>query len=162
MFFRGTSISTKLSSANFPLPLCAGEARYSCQHTIELIRWIIWSPPWFCLCPFFCILSGQKLWALWKAAMWHLAACALSEGQRGPGAHLMEMQKLYNIQRDFFSQSAYHQGDVSGFAHSHDAPAHQPLAKPQKNKVSMNKNIFPWMKESRHSNQKHGRRITGL
>lgn len=33
----------------FPLPLSPGEPCYSCQDTIELIRWIIRSPPWFCL-----------------------------------------------------------------------------------------------------------------
>lgn len=36
---------------------------YSCQHTIELIRWIMWSPPWFCLRLSFSvpwIHSGQK------------------------------------------------------------------------------------------------------
>lgn len=33
---------------------------------------------------FFWILSGQKPRALWKPAMWHLAASAQSEGQRGP------------------------------------------------------------------------------
>lgn len=60
---------------------------YSCQHTIELIRWIMWSPPWFCLRLSFSvpwIHSGQKPRALWKPAMWHLAASAPSEGQRGP------------------------------------------------------------------------------
>ncbi|XP_076007871.1 homeobox protein Hox-B3-like [Genypterus blacodes] len=71
------------------------------------------------------------------------------------------MQKTtYNIQRDldFHSQSAYHQAahrPASGFVYS------QPLqSKTPKSKVSMSKNVFPWMKESRHSNQKHGRRIT--
>ncbi len=44
----------------------------------------MWSPPWFCLRLFFWILSGQKPRALWKPAMWHLAASAPSEGQRGP------------------------------------------------------------------------------
>ena len=61
--------------------------RYSCQRTIELIRWIMWSPPWFCLRLSFSvpwIHSGQKPRALWKPAMWHLAASAPSEGQRGP------------------------------------------------------------------------------
>lgn len=33
---------------------------------------------------FLWILSGQKPRALWKPAMWHLAASAPSEGQRGP------------------------------------------------------------------------------
>ncbi|XP_028285962.1 homeobox protein Hox-D3-like isoform X2 [Parambassis ranga] len=65
--------------------------------------------------------------------------------------------------------------DVSGFGCTHhQAPTHQQLAqvpetferafprksKQQNHKFTMNKKIFPWMKESRHSNQKADRRIT--
>ncbi|XP_071319197.1 homeobox protein Hox-B3-like [Trachinotus anak] len=97
----------------------------------------------------------------------------------------MEMQKsnaAFSIQQqqqqhDFFSESVH---DVSGFGlhphhphHHHEAAAHQQLAqvetlertcprrsKQQIPKFSMSKKIFPWMKESRHSNQKHGRRTS--
>lgn len=71
---------------NFPLPLCPGEAGYSCQRTIELIRWIMRSPPWFLSISLplsFWNLSGQKPGALWKPAMWHLAASAPSRGSKG-------------------------------------------------------------------------------
>ncbi|KAF7664968.1 hypothetical protein LDENG_00158910 [Lucifuga dentata] len=71
------------------------------------------------------------------------------------------MQKTtHNIQHDFLSESLDDRGDVSGFAYSHEAPT-QHLAKRQKPKFSVNKSIFPWMKESRHSNQNSGRRISG-
>lgn len=93
--------------------------------------------------------------------------------KRGPGAHFMEMQKTgatRNIQQhDFFSQSL---GDVSGFGCTHHAAAHQQAetfertfprrSKQQNHKAPMSKKMFPWMKESRHSDQRHGRRIAGL
>lgn len=59
----------------------------------------MWSPPWFCLSfsLFFLffpwILSGQKLRALWKPAMWHLAASAPSEGQKGGGGAAWKCRK---------------------------------------------------------------------
>ncbi|KAM9336958.1 homeobox protein Hox-D3-like [Symphorus nematophorus] len=98
------------------------------------------------------------------------------------GAQFMEMQKsnaAHNIQPQqqrqqqqhglFFSGSL---DDVSAFqAAAHHQ--HQQLAqvetferafprrsKQQNAKFPMSKKIFPWMKESRHSEQKHGRRIT--
>lgn len=84
----------------------------------------------------------------------------------------MEMQKTratQNIQQhhDFFSESLE---DVSGFGCAHQAAAQAeafertfPRRSKQLNpKSHMSKKIFPWMKESRHSNQKHGRRIAGL
>lgn len=85
----------------------------------------------------------------------------------------MEMQKTgatRNIQQhDFFSQSL---GDVSGFGCTHHAAAHQQAetfertfprrSKQQNHKAPMSKKMFPWMKESRHSDQRHGRRIAGL
>lgn len=93
----------------------------------------------------------------------------------GPGAHFMEMQKTratQNIQQhhhhhDFFSESLE---DVSGFGCTHQAAAQAEAfertfprrSKQQNPKFPMSKKIFPWMKESRHSNQKHGRRIAGL
>ncbi|XP_049915720.1 homeobox protein Hox-B3-like [Epinephelus moara] len=81
----------------------------------------------------------------------------------------MEMQRTsatQNIQHhDFFFGESLE--DVSGFG---CAAAHQQLAqvetfdrrrsKQQQNpKFPLSKKIFPWMKESRPSNQKHGRRI---
>lgn len=140
------------------------------------------SPPWFCLSfsLFFpWILSGQKLRALWKPAMWHLAASAPSEGQKG-GADGMEMQKnstAHNLQQQqqqphFPSQPL---GDVTGFSYTRQTAAHPQLAqagtperasplrsKQQNAKGSANKKIFPWMKESRHSDEKSARRIAGL
>ncbi|XP_039990552.1 homeobox protein Hox-B3-like [Xiphias gladius] len=82
----------------------------------------------------------------------------------------MEMQKTgaaldTRHHRDFYSGSLR---DVSGFGCTHPAAAHQRLApeetfprrsKQQNPKFAMSRKIFPWMKESRHSNQKHGRRI---
>ncbi|XP_044036028.1 homeobox protein Hox-A3-like [Siniperca chuatsi] len=76
----------------------------------------------------------------------------------------MEMQKTsaaQNIQHhDFFSGSSE---DVSGFACARQAAAQAesfPRRPKQQNpKFPMSKKIFPWMKESRHSDQKHGRRI---
>ncbi|XP_023262604.1 homeobox protein Hox-B3 [Seriola lalandi dorsalis] len=99
----------------------------------------------------------------------------------------MEMQKsnaAHNIQHhqhhDFFGESVH---DVSGFLHqqqhhhhhNHEAAAEQQLAqvetlertcqrrsKQQNPKFSMSKKIFPWMKECRHSHQKHGRRVSDI
>uniref|UniRef100_A0A3Q3RUA4 Homeobox B3 n=1 Tax=Mastacembelus armatus TaxID=205130 RepID=A0A3Q3RUA4_9TELE len=72
---------------------------------------------------------------------------------------------------DFFRESLE---DVSGIGCTHQAAAHQQLAQvdtfefplrpkqQQKPRFAMSKKIFPWMKESRHSNQKHDRRVAGL
>ncbi|XP_075313484.1 homeobox protein Hox-B3a-like [Odontesthes bonariensis] len=70
--------------------------------------------------------------------------------------------------RDFFSESL---DGVSGFGCSPQAPTHQQgvetfertfprRSKPQSTKFPMSRNIFPWMKDSRHSNQKPSRKIT--
>ncbi|XP_040885489.1 homeobox protein Hox-A3-like [Toxotes jaculatrix] len=84
----------------------------------------------------------------------------------------MEMQKTsaaHSIQHhhhDFYSESLH---DASVFGCAHSAAAHQQLAQmetfPRRSKqlnpkFTTSKKIFPWMKESRHSNQKHGRRIS--
>ncbi|XP_031171268.1 homeobox protein Hox-D3a isoform X1 [Sander lucioperca] len=119
---------------------------------------------------FFCVLSGQKLQGsletchdIWLPAL----------RQKVKGAHLMEMQKTsvtQNTQKhhDFFFNESLVE-DVSGFG---CAAAHQQLAqvetfertfprrsKQQNPKFPVSKKIFPWMKESRHSNQKPGMRI---
>ncbi|XP_051274232.1 homeobox protein Hox-B3-like isoform X2 [Dicentrarchus labrax] len=87
----------------------------------------------------------------------------------------MEMQKAsatHNAQQhhDFFSGSL---DGVGAFGCTRQAAAHQQLAqvatfertfprrsKQQNPKFPMSKKIFPWMKESRPSEQKHGRRVT--
>ncbi|XP_071754601.2 homeobox protein Hox-B3a-like [Centroberyx gerrardi] len=98
----------------------------------------------------------------------------------------MQKTTYGNIHRDFLSEFEEDQEDVSGFAYTHQAAAHQPLAqvegnkqkmfdctlqpfanksqlprrpKQQNPKFSVTKKIFPWMKESRHLNQKHDKRI---
>lgn len=97
---------------------------------------------------------------------------ALRQKVKGaPGAQLMEMQKTgttHNIQH-FLSESLQHHEDVSGYEYTHPAAAHQvetlqlPRRSKQQNaKFTISKKIFPWMKESRHANQKPGRRIAGL
>ncbi|KAM7381194.1 hypothetical protein PAMA_012171 [Pampus argenteus] len=78
------------------------------------------------------------------------------------------MQKTgttHNIQH-FFSDSLQHRGDVGGFGCTNPAAAHQvetlqlPRRSKQQNaKFTMSRKIFPWMKESRHTSQKAGRRI---
>ncbi|XP_022050249.1 homeobox protein Hox-B3a [Acanthochromis polyacanthus] len=89
----------------------------------------------------------------------------------------MEMQKssnnnsIHHHDDSFFSESL---DGVSAFgcAHHHQTLTHQQLAqvetfertfprrsKQQNPKSSMSKKIFPWMKESRQSNQKPGRRM---
>ncbi|XP_042364279.1 homeobox protein Hox-A3-like [Plectropomus leopardus] len=86
----------------------------------------------------------------------------------------MEMQKTsaqtqnlqqHHYQHDFFFGDSL--DDVSGFACA-AAAQQQPLAQmetfdrrrsKQQQQFPPSKKIFPWMKESRHSNQKHGRRI---
>nr|XP_020460389.1 homeobox protein Hox-B3 [Monopterus albus]XP_020460390.1 homeobox protein Hox-B3 [Monopterus albus] len=84
----------------------------------------------------------------------------------------MEMQKsnaAHSIQhQDFFSDSLQ---DACGFGSIHQAAANQQLAPaemfefPRRSKQQqspqfpMSKKIFPWMTESRHNNQKHGRRV---
>ncbi|XP_074519854.1 homeobox protein Hox-B3-like [Halichoeres trimaculatus] len=78
----------------------------------------------------------------------------------------MEMQRTgENLQHirhhDFFSEAL---GDVSGFGSSHQAAAdtfeRSFPRRARQQKFPMSKKIFPWMKESRHSEQKAGRRIT--
>ncbi|XP_029977722.1 homeobox protein Hox-A3-like [Sphaeramia orbicularis] len=74
----------------------------------------------------------------------------------------MEMQRAtHNIhQNDFFSKSLE---DGSGFAHQEptqreafEGSLQLPRRSKQQNpKFTMSKKIFPWMKESRHSNEKH-------
>lgn len=137
----------------------------------------MWSPPWFCL--FFLPGSSQArspgLSGNLPCDIWLPALCQKVKG--GPGAHFMEMQKAtatHNIQQhhDFFSGSL---DGVGAFGCTRQAAAHQQLAqvetfertfprrsKQQNPKFPMSKKIFPWMKESRHSEQKHGRRIAGL
>ncbi|TNN03321.1 hypothetical protein fugu_000350 [Takifugu bimaculatus] len=98
--------------------------------------------------------------------------------QGGPGAHFMEMQKnssahdLQPQQQHFFSQPS---ADVTGFscctrqaaAHAHLAQACTPerapprRSKQQNSKAPANRKIFPWMKESRHSDEKSSSRIAG-
>lgn len=113
-------------------------------------------------------LSGNLPCDIWLPAVRHKV-------KRGPGAHFMEMQKssaTHNIQQQQFLGQAL--GDVSGFDCTHQAAAHQQLAqaetfeltfpqrsKEQKHKAPMNKKMFPWMKESRQAEQKHGRRSAG-
>lgn len=81
----------------------------------------------------------------------------------GSGAHLMEMQNSSS------ARSIQHDG--SRFGCSHQAHALQQMAQgdaaefPRRSKqlkLNTSKKIFPWMKKSRHSNQKHSRRLTGL
>ncbi|XP_069015897.1 homeobox protein Hox-B3a-like [Embiotoca jacksoni] len=90
------------------------------------------------------------------------------------------MQKSGNIHHhhhhhhhhhDFFTESL--DGVSGGFGCAHQAQTHQQLArevdtfervfprrsKQQNPKCTMSKKIFPWMKESRHSNQKPGKRV---
>nr|XP_046233173.1 homeobox protein Hox-D3-like isoform X2 [Scatophagus argus] len=87
----------------------------------------------------------------------------------------MEMQEsssAHTVQRHhLFSQAL---GEVGGFGCSQHAAAHHRPAqtdtferafprrsKQQNPKVPMSKKVFPWMKESRHSDQRHGRRTAG-
>lgn len=98
----------------------------------------------------------------------------------GPGALFMEMQKnstAHNLQQQqqqhIFSQPL---GDVTGFSCcTRQAAAHPQLAqactperapprrsKQQNTKAAANRKIFPWMKESRHSDEKSSSRIAGL
>ncbi|XP_041671814.1 homeobox protein Hox-B3a-like [Cheilinus undulatus] len=65
-------------------------------------------------------------------------------------------ENLQHIQHhDFFSE------DVSGFSCDRQAAAERSFTRRSKQqKVPVSKKIFPWMKESRHSDQKHGRRIS--
>lgn len=133
---------------------------------------------------FFWILSGQE--ALGSVETCHVTfGCQRSatrskrEGGWGGGggcAHLMEMQKTSSAARSIH----HHDHQRLGlFAESRDcvsrfegAPqqrleASERGAPPRRSKqlkprFAMSKKIFPWMKESRHSNQKPGRRIAGL
>ncbi|KAM9715776.1 LOW QUALITY PROTEIN: uncharacterized protein ACNS7B_021979 [Menidia menidia] len=73
----------------------------------------------------------------------------------GPGARLGEMQNL-QLQNGFFPEPP---GAVSGFK----PPGTDTLtrrSKPQSAKFPVSRNIFPWMRESRHSNQKPSRRLS--
>lgn len=100
--------------------------------------------------------------------------CVTRSKKRGP--HFTDMQKssaiTHNIQRQhrFFSQAA-----VSGFGCSHRAAGHQlpaqgdalEQARPRRATglnpgVAESGEIFPWMTESRTSDQKHGRRAAGV
>ena len=80
----------------------------------------------------------------------------------------MEMQKQ-NI-HDFFSFSGSLQEDVSSFgcsavsavSHQHEVETFERRRSKQQQKFPVNKKIFPWMKESRASGQRAGRRISGL
>lgn len=149
----------------------------------HLVSSLILSPSFF----FFCwIVSGQE--ALGSVETCHVtfgcqrfATRSKREGRRGRGrrrpcARLMEMQKTssashsihhhHHHHRDLFSESP---DGVSGFE---GAPQQQVEAsehgtfprrsKQQNPKFAMSRKIFPWMKESRHSNQKPGRRVAGL
>ncbi|XP_070783292.1 homeobox protein Hox-B3a-like [Enoplosus armatus] len=88
----------------------------------------------------------------------------------------MEMQKssaTQNIQQHHHHHHHHHElfseslEDVSGFACAHRAAAQVETferafprrSKQQNTKFPLSKKVFPWMKESRHSDQKHGRRI---
>ncbi|XP_026206355.1 homeobox protein Hox-B3 [Anabas testudineus] len=71
----------------------------------------------------------------------------------------MEMQRT-SIQHLFCE--AADDGSGSGFTHQQTAQG-EPGEFPRRSKLhklNMSKKIFPWMKESRHSNQKPSRRIT--
>ncbi|XP_034415248.1 homeobox protein Hox-A3-like [Cyclopterus lumpus] len=72
----------------------------------------------------------------------------------GPGAGLMEMQKPGAPRRaqhqDFFFESLE---DVGGFV------AFPRRSKQHSARFPTSKKVFPWMKESRPANQKHGRRV---
>lgn len=111
-------------------------------------------------------LSGNLPCDIWLPAVRHKV-------KRGPGAHFMEMQKssaTHTIQQPHFLSQAL--ADVTGFDCTHQAAARQQLAqtfestfpqrsKEQNHKGPMNKKMFPWMKESRQAEQKHGRRSAG-
>ncbi|XP_029934216.1 homeobox protein Hox-B3a-like [Myripristis murdjan] len=95
----------------------------------------------------------------------------------------MQKTTYSNIHRDFLNEFEDEQGDVSGFAYTRQAAAHElegskqqkifdcalqsfgnksqlPRKSKQQNpKFAITKKIFPWMKESRQ-NQKHGKGIT--
>lgn len=147
----------------------------------HLVSSLILSPSFF----FFCwIVSGQEALCgnlpcdIWLPALRHKVKKGGEErrGRRRPCARLMEMQKTssashsihhhHHHHRDLFSESP---DGVSGFE---GAPQQQVEAsehgtfprrsKQQNPKFAMSRKIFPWMKESRHSNQKPGRRVAGL
>ncbi|CAJ1079953.1 homeobox protein Hox-D3-like [Xyrichtys novacula] len=94
---------------------------------------------------------------------------ALRQKVKGKGAaRFMEMQKtsenLQHIQHhDFYSEALE---DVSGFGCDRQAASDTferssfPRRSRLQQKFPMSKKIFPWMKESRQSDQKPGRRIT--
>jgi len=96
----------------------------------------------------------------------------------GPGAHLLAMQKPgapQNAQHQdffFFGGGGESLEDVGGFvgaaarhqlAHAETFARTLPRrSKQQHPKFPTSKKIFPWMKESKPSNQKHGRGVAGL
>lgn len=115
-------------------------------------------------------LSGNLPCDIWLPAL-------RQKVKGGPGAHFMEMQKS-NAAHISIQQHDYFSHDVSRFGCSQQqqqqAAAHQrqelaqvetferTFPRRSNQKSPMSKKIFPWMKESRHSDQKHGRRIAGL
>lgn len=132
----------------------------------HVVSSLILSPSFF-LCPLDPLrpenpgLSGNLPCDIWLPAL-------RQKVKGGPGAHFTEMQKS----SDFFGDPL---DDVRGFGCAHHAAARQQLAqvetfartfprrsKQQSTKFPMSKKIFPWMKESRHSEQKHDRTIAGL
>lgn len=93
--------------------------------------------------------------------------CSVRRSKRGGGgADGMEMQKnstVHNFhhQQQLFSSQPL--GAVTGLAQAGIAEHASRLRSKQQNaKGPANKKIFPWMKESRHSDEKSARRIAGL
>ncbi|KAM6896936.1 homeobox protein Hox-D3-like [Xenentodon cancila] len=91
--------------------------------------------------------------------------------KRGPGARFMEMQKSNIHHRRQLCSEAL--AGVSRFGCSQRAPTHQQQlldtseatsprrSKLQSSKFTVSKNIFPWMRESRSSDQKAARKLAG-
>ncbi|KAL3968061.1 aldehyde dehydrogenase family 9 member A1 [Sarotherodon galilaeus] len=121
-------------------------------------------------------LCGNLPCDIWLPALRHKVKKGGEErrgrGRRGPCARLMEMQKTssashsihhhHHHHRDLFSESP---DGVSGFEGAQQqvkASEHGTFprrSKQQNPKFAMSRKIFPWMKESRHSDQKPGRRV---
>ncbi|XP_075949027.1 homeobox protein Hox-B3-like isoform X1 [Anarhichas minor] len=110
-------------------------------------------------------LSGNLPCDIWLPAL-------RQKVKGGPGAHLMEMQKpgaTQNTQQQDFFFFGEALEDVGGFGSA--AARHQLVhaetfertfprrSKQQNTKFPPSKKIFPWMKESRPSSEKHGRRV---